>query len=101
MKVDRKRAEQSLKDKGFRLDKSLDHPYFFHYYQGKETGIKTYVSHSKRYKDIGPDNLESMRRQLKLATKGQVKNLLECPLSEEEYNTYLIENGHIDSADSS
>ncbi len=101
MKVDRKRAEQSLVEKGFRRDKSPGHVYFFHIHRGQETGIKTYVSHSKKYKDIGPDNLESMRRQLRLETRGQAIDLLQCPMSGADYNDYLIEMGHIDPEDPS
>ncbi|AFM26262.1 hypothetical protein [Desulfomonile tiedjei] len=93
MKVDRKLAEKSLQAKGFVKDKSHDHPCFFHCYEGKETGIKTWMSHSKKYKDIGPDNLESMRRQLKLETRRETIALLECPMSQSEYNEHLIQKG--------
>jgi predicted RNA binding protein YcfA (HicA-like mRNA interferase family) len=95
MKVDRRRAEKSLKKKGFSLDRSGDHPYYFHKYEGKETGVKTYVSHSGRYKDIGPDNLESMRRQLKFDTKSQAIALLECPMDKEAYNEWLVRKGFL------
>jgi hypothetical protein len=96
MKVDRKLAERSLQAKGFVKDKSHGHPCFFDNYQGKETGIKTWVSHSPKYRDIGPDNLESMRRQLKLDTRKQTIALLECPMSESEYIDHLIRVGIID-----
>ena len=81
MKVDRKQAEKSLKGKGFQRDKKGDHIFFYHYFEGVETGIKTYVSHSKKYRDIGPDNLESMRRQLRLESRNSLIQLLECPMS--------------------
>jgi hypothetical protein len=97
MKVDRKGAEESLKRKGFRKDKSSDHIFFYHKIGEKDTGIKTYVSHSKKYKDIGPDNLESMRKQLKLDHKRQVIDLLECPMSGERYNEILMDKGLLTS----
>jgi hypothetical protein len=97
MKVDRKLAEKSLQAKGFIKDKSRGHPYFFHYYEGKETGIKTYVSHSAKYRDIGPDNIENMRRQLKLQTRRQTIDLLECPMSEADYIDHLVANGSLNS----
>ncbi len=96
MKVDRKTAEASLTSKGFRRDKSKDHVYFYHEYGGRESGIKTFVSHSAKYKDIGPDNLKSMTRQLKLRSLQETKALLECPMSESDYNQYLLQIGHLD-----
>lgn len=95
MKVDRKAAEKSLKNKGFRRDVSGDHVYFFHIFDGKETGIKTYVSHSAKYRDIGPDNLKSMMRQLRLQTVHEARDLLECPMTADEYNNLLRKLGHL------
>ncbi len=96
MKVDRKAAEVSLSAKGFRRDKSKDHIYFYHEYKGQESGIKTFVSHSAKYKDIGPDNLKSMTRQLKLQSLKETKDLLECPMSESDYNKHLLETGQLE-----
>ncbi|MBM3300296.1 MAG: type II toxin-antitoxin system HicA family toxin [Deltaproteobacteria bacterium] len=89
MKVDGRQAEKSLQNKGFQRDASHDHVYFFHRFKGKETGIKNYVSHSAKYTDIGPDNLKSMMRQLRLQTLQQVRDLLECPMTEDDYNGFL------------
>lgn len=94
MKVDRKRAEKSLSDKGFRKE-LRDHVFFYHQYAGEDTGIYTYTSHSKDYKDIGPDNLKKMKMQLQLETTRQVVNLLECPMSEADYLNHLIDRGII------
>ncbi|MEI7449586.1 MAG: hypothetical protein WCJ75_08165 [Desulfomonile sp.] len=95
MKVDRKMAEKSLKAKGFRRDPSHDHVYFFHVFDGKETGIKTYFSHSANYKDIGPDNLTSMMKQLKLKTIKEARELLECTMSGDDYNSFLKNLGYL------
>jgi hypothetical protein len=89
MKVDRRVAEESLQKKGFRGDRSKDHVHYYHQLDGRETGIKTWVSHSSKYKDIGPDNLKSMSRQLKLETTKQVEDLLKCPMTAEEYIAFL------------
>lgn len=85
MRMDRRTAEESLRKKGFQADRSGDHVYYFHRLEGKETGIKTYVSHSAKYRDIGPDNLKSMGKQLRLETTGQVEDLLKCPMTSEQY----------------
>jgi len=52
MKVDRKVAMKSLSKKGFHKKTDDDHIYYHHEYEGKETGVKTYFSHSKKEKDI-------------------------------------------------
>ncbi|MGO9119496.1 MAG: hypothetical protein ACLQPD_18045 [Desulfomonilaceae bacterium] len=99
MKVDRRVAEQSLASKGFRRDPSGDHIFFYHEYNGKETGIKTYVSHAAKYRDIGPDNLKSMTKQLKLPATKRTRDLLECPMNEAEYNQCLIDSGFLSTED--
>ena len=96
MKVDRKAATKNLKKKGFRRDPTGTHVVFVHEYRGKESGIKTYVSHSRKYKDIGPDNLESMKRQLQLSTRQELINLLKCPMTGDEYSNILITQGSFD-----
>jgi hypothetical protein len=93
VKVDRKIAEKSLSSKGFVCDKSGDHVVYYHEYNGKETGIKTYFSHSLAYKDIGPDNLKKMQSQLKLESVRDVRGLLECPMSKTQYERHLKESG--------
>jgi hypothetical protein len=99
MKVDRKTAEKSLKKKGFRRSRKDSHILFYHEYNGKETGIKTYFSHSKNYKDIGPDNMESMRRQLRLRTRKETEDLLNCPMTGEDYNGILHQTGVLNKDD--
>jgi hypothetical protein len=100
MKVDTKVAEKSLQKKGFRRDKSKDHVYYHYHYNGLATGIFTYTSHGSGYKEIGPDNLSSMRRQLKLETVRQTIELLKCPMSEAEYVEHLTEAGFLEADDS-
>jgi hypothetical protein len=96
VKVDTKTAEASLSAKGFRRDKSKDHIFFYHVYEGQESGIKTFVSHGSKYKDIGPDNLKSMTKQLGLRSLQETRALLECPMSESDYNEHLLEAGRLD-----
>ena len=61
--VDRNEAEKSLRNKGFRLEKDHDHIFYYHEYRGRETGIKTKFSHSKKMKDIGGEILSSMKKR--------------------------------------
>lgn len=93
MKMDWKTAENGLEKKGFRRDVSDDLIDFFHLSDGKETGIKTYVSHSAKDKDIGPDNLRNMIKQLRLQTLQEVRDLLEFPMTGDHYNDFLKREG--------
>ncbi|MCX5861281.1 MAG: hypothetical protein NTW27_04045 [Deltaproteobacteria bacterium] len=87
--VDRNEAEKSLRNKGFRLEKDHDHIFYYHEYRGRETGIKTKFSHSKKMKDIGGEILSSMKKQLRLNTLDEIVRFLECPMSEDEYLAVL------------
>jgi hypothetical protein len=97
MKVDTKSAEKSLPKRGFRQDKGRDHVYYHFEFDGKETDAYTYVSHGSSYKEIGPDNLKSMRKQLKLETVKQTIDLLQCPMSERDYIECLVKAGILDA----
>ena len=93
MKVARTDVKKNLPKKGFRKDKSKGHIYFYHEYRGKETGVSTYVSHSSSFKDISGDILKCMRKQLRLDTNREVVELVNCPMSKEDYNTRMRQKG--------
>jgi len=97
--VDRNEAEKSLKKKGFREETKGDHIYYYHEHEGRETSIKTKVSHSKKYRDIGPDNLLSMKNQLKLNNLDETVRFLECPLTATDYLDILRKKGFLDMSD--
>ena len=93
MKVDRLEAIRSLRQKGFREDKTRDHIYFYHEYNGKETGPCTKISHSRRVRDISGDLLLSMRKQLRLDTNRDAVDLLSCPMDGDEFNSKMKAKG--------
>ena len=95
MKVSRAEVRKNLPQKGFKKKKSGHHIYFHHEYNEVETGIKTYISHSVRQKDISGDLLLSMRKQLRLKKIQEVVDLIKCPMDQEQYNKILIERGII------
>ncbi len=95
MKVDKRLAMKSLSKKGFKRDETGDHIYFLHQRDGKETGIKTYVSHSPKQKDISGDLLHSMKRQLRLQTTQEARDLLDCAMGAETYVNLLVDRGHL------
>ena len=92
MQIDRKTIESSLKKKGF-VKEDGDHRYFHHEVDGRRTGVSTFTSHGSGYKTYGITLLKRMRIQLRLDTMLQTRNLLECPMDGEEYNTVLREKG--------
>lgn len=93
MKVDRTEIEKNLPKKGFRKEREGHHIYFYHEYEGKETGVYTYISHSSKLKDISGDLLTSMRKQLRLDSNREAVDLFKCPLDKDGLNTALIKKG--------
>jgi hypothetical protein len=89
------KVESGLLSKGFRETQN-DHHYFIYFTkEGKKTTTKTKTSHTKKMKDI-PDNLlGQMARQCNL-TKDQFLNLVDCPLSRDEYEKILQAKGIIE-----
>lgn len=94
MRISRRVIETSLKEKGFVQDNRA-HRKFFLYYEGKKTSVFTYTSHGSKYKDIGDKLIGMMKRQLGLQTNKEVRNLLQCPMSGDEYIKILIERNII------
>lgn len=95
MRVDRKEAEKNLAKKGFVKDDSRNHVFYNCYYQGQDTGIATCVSHGSKSSDIGPDILNSIKKQLKLDKIQEIKDLLTCPMTKEQYFKVLKEKGFL------
>lgn len=89
MQVPRRKIESNLPSKGF-VEEDTHHKYFYHEYEGRRTGAYTYISRGSKYKTYGKELLNSMKKQLKLDTIKQVKDLFCCPMSAEEYNSIII-----------
>ncbi len=92
MQLDRRLIVSNLPKKGFVQDNN-DHRYFYYYYEGKYTGAYTYTSYGTKYKTYGPGLIDAMKKQLRLDTSKQVRDLVECPMSAEDYNALLIQKG--------
>jgi hypothetical protein len=91
MKVNRSEISKNLPKKGFRKEPSGHHIYFYHEYNGLETGVCTYISHSAKQKDVSGDFLLSMRKQLRLESIKEAVDLIKFPIDKEEFNRILIE----------
>ena len=86
----RRAVMAALERKGFAVSEG-DHTYYiYHTADGRKTLAKTKVSHSG--KDIADPILGMMARQCKL-TAPQFRNLMDCPLSREAYETILRNQG--------
>ncbi len=92
MQIEASDVKSSLPKKGFEVDNS-HHIYFNHRYQGKITGAYTYVSHHMKSIDISI--IKKMKNQLRLDNIRQVVDLVNCPISGEEYNKILKSNGSL------
>lgn len=86
---------KELPKKGFEIDRSGHHIYFRHKHSGRFTGPYTKVSHSSKTKEISGDLITLMKRQLWLDKGKQVDELVNCPMSGDDYTTVLRENGRL------
>ena len=83
----------ALSKKGFHVEKDNDHVRYYHLdSQGKETGIKTKISHGALGATVSLKLISKMARQLHL-TKSQFLALIDCPISEEDYRIILRKQG--------
>ena len=80
---DRKTIDRALKKKGFEKT-SGDHSFYTLEVDGKRTPIFTKLSRGSGYKVYGDSLLGLMARQLKVS-KGDLLDLIDCPLSGEMY----------------
>ena len=96
MKVSRADIKKNLPQKGFKKKNFGHHIYFHHEYNRVETGIKTYISHSAKQKDVSGDLLSSMRRQLRLDSMKETVALIKCPMDKKEYEKILIDRSIFD-----
>lgn len=94
MPRDKRKVEEALLKKGFE-DKEGDHHFFiYHTLQGKKSSIRTKTSHTPKMKEINDGILAQMAKQCRL-NKQDFMNLIDCPLSREQYEARLIEKGEI------
>lgn len=90
MQIDIKEISKNLPKKGFVVEET-HHKYFYHEYNGKRTGIYTYISHGSKIKAIGDNLINMMKKQLQLDNKQQVLDLFKCPMTTDDYNDILMD----------
>lgn len=92
MVLDKSKAYKNLKKKGF-IDSdnhSPDHKYLEFYFEGRLI-LYTKLSHGSK-KDLDDYLIKQMSSQCKLDKKN-FADLVNCPLSEEQYIKKLLEQG--------
>lgn len=92
MPRDRVDIEKSLLKKGF-VEVGGDHQFFHFYVDGKFTGIHTKLSRGTKYKVYDDSLLSKMWKQLKLDSKKELLQLIDCPMNEEQYRGKLQDKG--------
>ena len=95
MKLDRNNVKSNLPKKGFEMEDDNHHIYFHHIHNGKRSRAYTYVSHSKKDGDLRDGIIKMMKKQLVLDTNKQVSDLVNCPMSSEQYIEHLKAKGVI------
>lgn len=90
--LDPEKVKSSLLKKGF-TEENGDHHFYILFIGGKQTIVRTKVSHNKQ--DIGDGLISAMSKQLFLKKK-QFLDLINCPLSKEKYIKILKNKGKIE-----
>lgn len=81
---------KSLHKKGF-VPEERDHTFYTFMLNGRLTHIRTKLSHGSRI-EYGDNLLSIMSRQLHIK-KNELKKLIDCPISKEDYIKLLKERG--------
>ena len=92
MSIKTRKISSSLQNKGFRAIES-DHTYYWFFLNDIRTHIKTKISHGKS--EYGDNLLSAMRKQLKLNSASELKDLIYCPMSQEDYIELLEERDEL------
>jgi predicted RNA binding protein YcfA (HicA-like mRNA interferase family) len=87
----------NLQRKGFVPDEG-DHTFYRLFVDGKNTGIRTKISHGE--KEIHDGLLAQMAKQARLVKK-EFLELVDCPMSDARYLELLRERGHLPKAEGS
>lgn len=85
-------VQKGLLNKGFRSREGDHHYYNYFNTQGKKTTVFTKTSHS--HTEISTELISLMAKQCRV-TKQIFEQLVDCPLSQIQYEGILILNGHV------
>jgi hypothetical protein len=89
--LDAREVDSALTSKGFKKA-DRDHHFYYFWYNGKKTPIRTKISHGES--EIHDRNCGSMARQIHL-NRGEFEKFVECALTEKLYVEKLIAGKHL------
>jgi len=90
----RSRIEKSLSKKGFQLEET--HHRYWKVFDGERyTGVYTFISTGSGYKDYDDSLLSRMAKQLKLGSRKELCDLIDCPMDENAYREILAAKGFL------
>ena len=92
LKIKTRKIALSLQNKGFEAEET-HHTYFWFYHNDQRTHIKTKISHGSN--EYGDNLLSAMQKQLKLNSKKELLDLINCPMSQEDYIRLLTNKNEI------
>jgi predicted transcriptional regulator len=94
MPLERREVEDSLTKKGF-VSSAGDHKFFVYVtLTGSKTSVRTKTSHGTSSKTLSDHLVSTMAKQCGLNT-GQFRRLVDCPLSQADYEEILLNSGRI------
>ncbi|HEX8407653.1 MAG TPA: hypothetical protein VF883_02235 [Thermoanaerobaculia bacterium] len=80
----------ALLRKGF-TSRETHHTMFHFIHDGKDVGVSTKISQGER--EIGIGLIKRMRAQMRLRTNVDFQRFVECPMTKDEYEQILREQG--------
>ncbi len=90
----RRDVESALCTKGFRRSNRSHRKFVFYTCAGKKTSVWTEISHGSSHRDLSESILHRMASQCRLSCR-EFRRLIECPMSREEYQELLVQNGDV------
>lgn len=82
--IQRLDIERALKKKGFSPRKG-DHRFYSLKVDGRETSVRTKISTGSGYDTYNDDLLGKLKRQLHLASSDDLRDFINCPMTQEAY----------------
>lgn len=93
-----KDIEKALLAKGFEKISSKQkshHSFYYFTYNGKRSGINTYLSHGAKSSDYGAELMNKIKHQLKFQDSKIAEAFLDCPFKQEQYIDMLLKLGEL------
>jgi predicted transcriptional regulator len=94
MPLERRDVEAGLERKGFVLAERNHRFFTYHTIAGRKTSVWTKTSLGTSHKTLGDDLISKMAKQCSLTNK-QFKELIACPLAQDQMEALLVQNGRI------